>query len=92
MQGPAARITASGRTGLAARDYDQEVEVIGTFRTSLDLAGTLAGGPGVGAALLIAAEILKRPLEDLARVQYRLTGPWDDPEFERLQESRGEPR
>lgn len=92
MQGPAARITIAGRTGLAARDYDQEVEVIGTFRTSLALAGTLAGGPGVGAALLIASEILKRPLEDLARVRYRLTGPWDDPEFERLHEGRGEPR
>jgi uncharacterized protein YhdP len=92
LQGPAARITTSGRTGLAARDYDQEVEVIGTFRSSLALAGTLAGGPGVGAALLIASEILKRPLEDLARVQYRLTGSWDAPDFERIEEPQRDPR
>jgi uncharacterized protein YhdP len=91
LQGPAARITAKGRTGLRARDYDQEVEVIGTFRTSLALAGTLAGGPGVGAALLIASEILRKPLEELARVQYRLTGPWDEPEFERVPEPGVEP-
>ncbi len=92
LRGPAAHITLKGRTGLATRDYDQEVEVIGTFRTSLALAGTLAGGPGVGAALLIASQLLKRPLEDLARVRYRMTGTWESPEFERLQEAPREPR
>src|SRR5690606_3318937 len=88
LQGPAVRIEASGRTGLATRDYEQEAVVTASLASSLTIAGALAGGPGVGAAMLIASELFKGPLEDMARIRYRVTGAWDEPSIERVNESR----
>lgn len=88
LVGPAVRVEVTGRTGLATRDYDQEAVVTASLASSLTIAGTLAGGPGVGAALLIASELFKGPLDDMARVRYRVTGPWDGPAIERVSEQR----
>ncbi len=88
LVGPAVRVEVTGRTGLATRDYEQEAVVTASFASSLTIAGTLAGGPGVGAALLIASELFKGPLDDMARVRYRVTGPWDEPTIERVTEQR----
>ena len=82
------RVEVRGRTGLATRDYEQEAEVTANFASSLTLAGALAGGPGVGAALLIASELFKGPLEDIARIRYRVGGSWDAPVIERIDEPR----
>jgi uncharacterized protein (TIGR02099 family) len=84
LQGPAARVEITGRTGLATRDYNQTATVVGSLASSLTLAGTLLGGPAVGAALLVVSELLRRPLEDMVRVRYQITGPWDEPVVERL--------
>ncbi len=84
IDGPAARIEVSGRTGLAKRDYDQLVTVIPQTQSTLPLAGAIAGGPAVGAALLLADKLLGRQLEGLTRFtryQYTVTGSWDEPTF-----------
>ncbi|MEX0901053.1 MAG: YhdP family protein [Gammaproteobacteria bacterium] len=88
LLGPAVRVEVTGRTGLATRDYNQEAVVTASLASSLTIAGTIAGGPGVGAALLIASELFKGPLDDMARVRYRVTGPWDGPVIERVSEPR----
>ncbi|MBI5039969.1 MAG: TIGR02099 family protein [Gammaproteobacteria bacterium] len=85
IEGPAARIEVSGRTGLAKRDYDQVVMVIPQVQSTLPLAGAIAGGPAVGAALLLADKFLGKQMEGLtrfARYQYTVTGSWDDPKFQ----------
>lgn len=84
LQGPAARVDIEGRTGLADRDYDQTATVVGSLASSLTLAGTLLGGPAVGAALLLVSELLRGTLEDMVRVRYHLSGPWEQPVIERL--------
>jgi uncharacterized protein YhdP len=84
IDGPAARIEVSGRTGLAKRDYDQLVTVIPHAQSTLPLAGAIAGGPAVGAALLLADKLLGRQMEGLTsftRYQYTVTGGWDEPTF-----------
>ncbi|MFN2300757.1 MAG: YhdP family protein [Gammaproteobacteria bacterium] len=86
LQGPAARVEVRGRTGLATRDYDQEAVVVASLASSLAIAGTLAGGPGVGAAVLLASELLRGPLEGISRARYRVTGPWEAPAVERVVE------
>jgi uncharacterized protein YhdP len=50
LRGPAATATIVGRTGLVTRDYDQRVIIDPPVGASLPVAGTLAGGGGVGAA------------------------------------------
>jgi uncharacterized protein (TIGR02099 family) len=87
VDGPAARIEISGRVGLADKDYDQLVSVTPYIKSGLSLAGALAGGPAVGAVMIVAETLLKdqlEPLNKLARKQYTVTGPWTDPVVTRV--------
>jgi uncharacterized protein YhdP len=84
LKGPAAQIGIVGRTGLAARDYDQTAKVAGSLGTPLAAAGVLAGGPAVGAALLLFSSVFKEPLTGITRGYYRITGSWDNPKVERI--------
>src|SRR5687767_10895310 len=85
LRGPAAEIGIVGRTGLDTKDYDQTAVVTGNLGQSLPVAGALAGGPAVGAALLLFSQLFKQPLKGIARGYYRITGPWDDPNVERVE-------
>jgi uncharacterized protein YhdP len=84
LRGPAAEIGIAGRTGIGARDYDQTAVVTGNLGASLPVAGALAGGPAVGAALLLFSQVFKEPLKGITRGYYRITGPWDNPVVERI--------
>jgi uncharacterized protein (TIGR02099 family) len=94
VEGPAAKIEISGRIGLVDQDYDELVTVIPYVKTGIPLAGTLAGGPAVGAMLLVAETLLQDrlgPLNRIAQKQYSVTGPWADPVIEKLQSTTLEP-
>ncbi len=80
VNGPSSRIELSGRSGLAARDLDYLVTVTPRISSTLPVAGTIAGGPLVGAALLVAQQIVGRSVDDASRVQYQVRGPWSEPE------------
>ncbi len=82
MRGPAADMGVVGRAGLVARDYDQTAVIAADLGRTLPVAGTVVGGPVVGAALFILSELLRKPFE--AQLTYRITGPWEDPVIERL--------
>jgi len=84
LKGPAAEIGVVGRTGLERRDYDQTAVVTGSLGQSLPVAGALAGGPVIGAALLVFSQIFKEPLKGMARGYYRITGTWDNPVVQRV--------
>jgi uncharacterized protein (TIGR02099 family) len=83
VKGPAAEIGLIGRIGLKNKDYDQTAVVTGSVGSSLPLAA-LAGGPVVGAAVLLFTQVFKQPLKGLARGYYRITGSWDNPIVERI--------
>ena len=84
LDGPAAEIGVAGRAGLASRDYDQTAVVNAKVGKTLPVAGALAAGAGVGAALLLFSEIFKKPLQGIARAHYRISGSWEDPSIERI--------
>lgn len=84
VEGPAARIEMAGRIGLQARDFDQTITVIPNVGGTLPVAGTIAGGPVVGAAVFVAERLLQKDIEQVTRYRYALTGPWDDPVIEAL--------
>ncbi len=83
VKGPAAEIGLIGRVGLKNKDYDQTAVVTGSVGSSLPLAA-FAGGPVVGAAVLLFTQVFKQPLKGLARGYYRITGSWDNPIVERI--------
>ncbi|MBS7456244.1 YhdP family protein [Coralloluteibacterium stylophorae] len=80
ISGPAAKIHVRGQADLRAQTYDQTVEVLPGASGVLTAVGALAGGP-VGAAVgAVAQQVLKAPFQQAARVVYRVTGPWKEPE------------
>lgn len=85
MKGPSVGIAISGRTGLVDRTYDQIAVVHANIGSTLPLAGALAGGPTLGAALLIFSEVFKQPLQGITRARYKVSGSWDNPDVERLE-------
>jgi len=79
IAGSAANISITGRTGLRAHDYDQELRVVPHVGNSLPLVGAVVGGP-IGAAAGFAVQgILGRGLNKAASARYRVTGTWDKP-------------
>ncbi|HHJ14921.1 MAG TPA: TIGR02099 family protein [Gammaproteobacteria bacterium] len=91
IRGSSAIIRISGRTGLAARDYDQLVKVVPQLSSGLPLAGVIAGGPAVGAAVLLAERLVGKEFNRQLEVRYRVTGTWDAPVYERLKPPRKPP-
>ncbi len=85
LHGPAADIGIAGRTGLGTHDYDQTAVVTGNLGASLPVAGALAGGPAIGAAMLLFTQVFKEPLKGMTRGYYRITGSWDEPVVERVE-------
>jgi uncharacterized protein (TIGR02099 family) len=89
LEGPAADVGIVGRTGIVVRDYDQTAVVYANFGSTLPVAGAIAGGPAVGAALFLFSEIFKKPLKAMSSSHYRITGSWDDPVVERIDANDG---
>lgn len=86
IEAPAARIEMQGRAGLRSRDYDQIITVMPRYGVALPVAGVIAGGPVVGAAMLVAERVLQKGLERATRYRYALKGSWDKPIMEYLPE------
>ncbi|WP_172597599.1 YhdP family protein [Sulfuriflexus mobilis] len=84
MDGPAARIDVSGRTGLVVQDYDQLVTVTPKLTSSLPLAGALVGGPVAGGVLYAIDKLFKPAIDKITRYQYTITGSWEEPEIVKL--------
>ncbi|MEO7052736.1 MAG: YhdP family protein [Rhodanobacter sp.] len=79
--GPSANINISGRTGLRAKDYDQQLVVVPHVGNSLPVVGAVVGGP-IGAAAGFAVQgLLGKGLNKAASARYRITGSWDDPKM-----------
>ncbi|MFT4047280.1 MAG: YhdP family protein [Solimonas sp.] len=85
VRGPSVRIDLRGRIGLAARDYDQRVTVYPAGVSSgVTLGAALLGGPAVGALVLLAQEVLDKPLDQVTQLSYHVTGSWDNPKVEKI--------
>lgn len=87
--GPAANLEITGRADLLVRDYDQLVTVTPELSVTLPLAGAIVGGPVVAAALVVAEQVMGEEFNKLIRYQYRVTGPWSDPQIVRIETRDG---
>ncbi len=85
IDSPSATIRIRGRTGLAARDYDQTVEVLPRTGGVLPMVGALAGGPAGAALGAVAQSVLQMPLGQMTRTLYRLSGSWTEPSTDVLE-------
>lgn len=79
MKGPSANIELSGRIGLGDEDFDALVTITPKISSSIPIAGAIAGGPAVGAALFIAQQLMGESFDKVTQLQYLATGSWDNP-------------
>lgn len=79
MKGPSANIELSGRIGLGDEDFDALVTITPKISSSIPLAGAIAGGPAVGAALFLAQQLMGDSIDRATRLEYMATGSWDEP-------------
>jgi len=86
IKSPAAEIDIRGRTDLAQRELEQRVTVTPHLSSALPVAGAIAGGPAVGAVLLLAQQVMGKGVDALTRREYKVSGPMDDPLIEPLGE------
>ncbi len=86
VRGPAADILIIGRTGLASRDYDQQVMVAPRMSGVLPVIGGLAAGPVGAAAGFLAQGMVQQDgdIEKSSRVHYSVAGSWEKPVVARL--------
>ncbi len=92
VKGPAADIRVNGRTGIKARDYDQQLEVTPRVGGVLPVVGALAAGPAGAAAGLVVQGMFKTPLDSMVRAKYHVTGSWEKPEIVLIAKERGRAR
>lgn len=91
IDGPAAEIRISGSTALAARQYDQRVEVLPKAGGVLPALGAFTGGPAGAALGAVAQAVFQLPLKQATRTVYSVQGPWADPEVRVLERGPGRP-
>ncbi|MEN8166920.1 MAG: AsmA-like C-terminal region-containing protein, partial [Pseudomonadota bacterium] len=84
LSGPAVHIEVVGRTGLAARDYDQAVTVTPQVSSTLPIVGALAVNPAVGVALAVAQQLFGKQMDRITQTEYLLTGDWESPKIVKL--------
>jgi uncharacterized protein (TIGR02099 family) len=84
-----AKIEVKGKTGLAARDWDQLVIVSPKTSAALPIAGTIAGKLITGAASLVADEAFVEELKHISSAAYQVKGKWGAAEITPLPESDG---
>ena len=82
--GPAGSIEISGSTELSRRQLDHVVTVTPKLDATLPIAGTLAGGPVAGIAILVAQKFMAEEIDEVNRFEYRVQGAWEEPEITQL--------
>jgi uncharacterized protein YhdP len=84
LKAPAAQILIVGKTGLAKEDFDEVVTVTANVGSTLPVIGALAGGPVVGAVVLLLSQLLQKPISAAGTTQYHLSGSWANPTITKL--------
>ena len=83
IKGSSADVSIVGSTDLVERELDQIVTVTPHIGTGVAIAGAVAGGPLVGAAVFLVDRVSDGAVDQLGRHQYHLSGPWAEPEIRR---------
>jgi len=89
IKSPAADIAISGRTGLRAKDYDQEMVVTPHTGATLPIVGAIAAGPVGAAAGLVLQGVLGKGMGKAMGSHYRVTGSWDKPQITLISREKG---
>jgi uncharacterized protein YhdP len=79
INGPAANVLMSGAIDLGGETQNLRVLIQPAISDSVSV-GAMIANPAVGAAVWAAQKLLKDPLGKVLAYEYRITGPWADPQ------------
>ena len=85
IQGPSARILMKGEVSIPAETQNLRVRVEPALGETLSV-GAMIAHPAVGAAAWVAQKLLKDPFGQMFAFEYAITGSWEDPKVEKLQQ------
>lgn len=86
VNGPAADVSLHGGTNLAQQRWNLQATVTPNLDASgASVAAGLVINPVVGVGAFLAQWLLKDPLARAMRLEYEVTGSWDDPEVKPLE-------
>ncbi|MBL4661769.1 MAG: hypothetical protein JKY19_15520 [Alcanivoracaceae bacterium] len=80
-----AKITVTGKTGLANQDYNQTVTVTPRVGRVLPTIGAITGGAVGAAAGFFVQGMFRRDLKNIGKIVYKVTGSWDEPIIELIE-------
>ena len=80
-----ADVRIQGRIGMQAQDYDLTVRVKPKTSAAAFTGGAIAGGPVVGAGLVLIQKLLG--LDKAAQDRYTITGSWDNPVITQIEKA-----
>ncbi|MEN8213922.1 MAG: AsmA-like C-terminal region-containing protein [Pseudomonadota bacterium] len=89
INAPAADIRVSGDINLGTRRVNQRVRVLPGIHGVLPLAAVAAGGPAVGAALLVAGTVAGEQIDQIVEINYQVSGLWENPDVVRVSRNAG---
>jgi uncharacterized protein (TIGR02099 family) len=84
---PIALITIEGRTGLAARDFDQRVVVVPSVSGTLPVISWIAWGGQIGALAFLLEQVFGEQFDSSIATEYTITGSWDNPEIRKIEKA-----
>jgi uncharacterized protein (TIGR02099 family) len=87
LTGPVADLGIVGRVGFRARDYEQLAVIRPHVSDVVAIGSAVVGGPVIGGAALLIAQVFRKPLSSLGESYYKVTGDWEAPVVTRVQRS-----
>ncbi|MCK4704903.1 MAG: AsmA-like C-terminal domain-containing protein, partial [Gammaproteobacteria bacterium] len=88
VKASSADMKLKGRIGMVDKDYDMLMQVEPNTSAAVFTTGTLAGGPILGAGLVLINKLFG--LEKSVYNEYKITGSWDAPQVKKVGESDAE--
>ncbi|MFT3742508.1 MAG: YhdP family protein [Gammaproteobacteria bacterium] len=84
LNGPIAKVDMTGKISLGNKTYDLTLIITPYVTASLPVVATIAGGPVAGAAAWVANKVFGKVVNQLTAQSYHVTGPWDNPQMDKI--------
>ncbi|MEE4173947.1 MAG: YhdP family protein [Xanthomonadales bacterium] len=85
LESTAAQLLVTGSSDLEAKAFDYTMVIKPGVSQALPVIGAIAAGPAGVAAGIALQELLREALGGAAEARYRITGPWSEPDVQRIQ-------
>lgn len=85
LESPSVKIETTFRTSLTDQFLNGHMDVMPNLTGSLPIAAAIAAGnPAVGAAVWVMDKLFGKKIQEINRIEYRLSGTWEAPHIQEM--------